>query len=137
LSPTGFSIDAQVAGPEGKFARVRVDQPSTFVVGLICQCGGDLLNVDGVQIQHPPTVGREWVTCIRKRLTGRVQLAATRRGLKAIASPSQAAPVSSCVGQAPRRRLARTTTPTARTYIAARAVVSTAGTKRTWPLLME
>lgn len=30
-----------------------------LVVGLICQGSGDLLNVDGVQVEHSPSVGPE------------------------------------------------------------------------------
>ena len=49
-------IDAGVAGPERHLARSRVDQPSVLVVGLIRERGGDLLNVDPAQVEHPRTL---------------------------------------------------------------------------------
>jgi hypothetical protein len=36
-------------GPEGNLARFGVDQLSMLVVGLICQDGGDPLNVGSIQ----------------------------------------------------------------------------------------
>lgn len=45
-------VDAGVAGPERHFTRVRVEEPSVLVVGLICERGCDLLNVDSNQVEH-------------------------------------------------------------------------------------
>ena len=47
-----LAVDARVAGPEDDLAGSRIEQPSMVVVRLIRQCGGDLLNVDAVQIEH-------------------------------------------------------------------------------------
>ena len=65
-------IDASVAGPESYLARSRVEQPSVFVVSLIRECVGDLLNVESVQVEHllrvepEPDVKEE--ACERRRV---------------------------------------------------------------------
>ncbi|WP_295696897.1 hypothetical protein [Lapillicoccus sp.] len=48
-----LAIDACVARPERDLARARVEQPSVLVVRLIRESGGDLVNVDPAQVQHP------------------------------------------------------------------------------------
>ena len=74
-----LTIDARVAGSESNLARSRVDQPSMFIVGLIRQRGGDLLNVNSFQAEHPVSVGPEKVACAPERLEGAARLAADRR----------------------------------------------------------
>ena len=59
ISDGVLTVDARVAGPEDHLARARIDQPSMLVVSLVRQRGGDLLNVDCVQLEHPVSVGRE------------------------------------------------------------------------------
>jgi hypothetical protein len=45
-------IDAQLGGPEHGVAGSRVDQPPVFIVGLIGQRGGDLVQIEPIQIEH-------------------------------------------------------------------------------------
>lgn len=53
-----LAIDAGVGRPEHDFTSLWVDQPPVLVVGLVRQCGGDLLKVEAVQIKHRTTVVR-------------------------------------------------------------------------------
>lgn len=51
-----LAVDAGVAGPEHKLPGLRVDQPPMLVVCLVGQCRGELLDVDGIQVQHSISV---------------------------------------------------------------------------------
>lgn len=52
-----LAVNAGVTGPEHHLAGARIDQPTMLVVSLVGQRGGDVLDVDGVQIQHVISVG--------------------------------------------------------------------------------
>ena len=57
-SSTGFSPSMPVSLVQNDhFARLWVDQPPMLEVGLVRQSGGDLLNVDSIQLDHPVSVG--------------------------------------------------------------------------------
>ena len=48
----GLPVDAGVSGPERDLPRVRVGQPVVFVVGLVGQRAGDLLQIEAAQVKH-------------------------------------------------------------------------------------
>lgn len=45
-------VDARISGLEDDRTRSRIEHPSVVVVGLVRRRGGDLLNVDAVQVEH-------------------------------------------------------------------------------------
>src|SRR6266851_8507460 len=56
----GLTADAALGGPEHDLAGLRVDEPPVLVIGLVRQCGGDLLQVKLTQVKHlvePPGRG--------------------------------------------------------------------------------
>jgi hypothetical protein len=47
----GLPVDAGVSGPERDLSRVRIDQPVVFVIGLVGQRAGDLLQIEAAQVK--------------------------------------------------------------------------------------
>jgi hypothetical protein len=51
-------VDAGVSRPERDLSRVRVDQPVMFIIGLVSQRAGDLLQIATAQVRRRLRLGR-------------------------------------------------------------------------------
>jgi hypothetical protein len=48
----GLPVDAGAGRPERDLPGLWIDQPPVLVVGLVCQRAGDLLQIEGAQVNH-------------------------------------------------------------------------------------